>query len=218
MTPPDRTRALAAARDRVTEPEVRRARTRYGLRAGLTALYPGGPDAAARLPFLLAAADRTAALLPGFRLLVTGDGPLRAAVGGHGPHVVCAGGVGEAGDGLAGPVREDRALLGAVAEVLLAPGAVGGLAAESFALRTPLVVTDRTGHGPGFGCLEDGRNVVVAPDDPAAYGSAVAELLTRPRKLACLRRACRAAAQRYTVEGRTARTAHGVEDLVHGIP
>ncbi|WP_353943405.1 glycosyltransferase [Streptomyces sp. HUAS MG91] len=201
--------ALAAARDRITEERVRDVRARYGLRPGLTGLYAGGLDAADRVPFLLAAADRAAALLPGFRLLVAGDGELRAAVERHGAHVVR----------VADAAADDRrALLGAAADVLLAPGAVGGLAADSFALRTPLVVTDRAGTGAGFGCLEDGRNAVVAPDDPDAYGAAVAELLTRPRRLACLRRACRADAQRYTVEGRTARAAYGVEELVHGIP
>ncbi|MYT70008.1 MULTISPECIES: glycosyltransferase [unclassified Streptomyces] len=201
--------ALAAARDRITEERVRATRARYGLRPGLTGLYAGALDGAARVPFLLAAADRTAALLPGFRLLVAGDGERRTAVEDHGPHVVPV--PGASGD-------DHRALLGAVADVLLAPGAVGPLAADSFALRTPLVITDRAERDPGFGCLEDGRNAVVAPDDPDAYGAAVAELLTRPRRLACLRRACRADAQRYTVEGRTARAAHGVEHLVHGIP
>ncbi|MER5951118.1 glycosyltransferase [Streptomyces sp. NPDC001904] len=202
--------ALAGARERVTGAQVRRERVRYGLRPGLTGLYAGALDGAARVPFLLAAADRTAALLPGFRLLVAGDGELRAAVEGHGAHVVpVADAEGDA---------DRTALLGAVADVLLAPGALGTLAADSFALRTPLVTTDRADHGPGFGCLEDGRNAVVAPDDPGAYGAAVAELLTRPRRLACLRRACRAEAQRYTVGGRTARAAYGVEHLVHGIP
>ncbi|MEU6846685.1 glycosyltransferase [Streptomyces sp. NPDC046716] len=184
-------------------------RSRFGLRAGLTGLYVEAVDGGARVAFLLAAADRAAALLPGFRLVVAGDGELREAAERHGAHVVCV--AGAAGD-------DDKALLGAVADVLLAPGAVGALAADSFALRTPLVITERAGTGPGFGCLEDGRNAVVAPDDPDAYGAAVAELLTRPRRLACLRRACRAEAQRYTVEGRTARAAYGVEGLVHGIP
>ncbi|MGY0017525.1 glycosyltransferase [Streptomyces sp. cg35] len=202
---PRRVRALAAARDRVTEGEVRRLRAWHGLTPGLTGLYLGGLDAG-RTPFLLAAADALAARLPGFRLLVAGDGPRRASVERHGPPVAYAGDVGE----------RRAALLGAAAEVMLVPGAVGPHAVDSFALRTPLVTTPWPCAEAELGYLDDGRNAVVAPDEPGAYAAAVAELLTRPRRLACLRRACRADAQRYTVEGTAARTARGVEGLLHG--
>ncbi|MFI7339042.1 glycosyltransferase [Streptomyces sp. NPDC050085] len=198
------TRSLEAARDRVTEVEVRRLRSRHGLTPGLTGLYVGGLDAPKRTPFLLAAADELAARLPGFRLLVAGDGAQRAAVERHGPHVVHVGVVGE----------REKALLGAAADVMLVPGAVGLCAVDSFALRTPLVTTPWPFHGPEFGYLDDGRNAVLAPDDPGAYAAEVAQLLTRPRRLACLRRSCRADAQRYTVEAMARRFAAGVDGLL----
>ncbi|MGH4035874.1 glycosyltransferase family 4 protein [Actinomycetota bacterium Odt1-20B] len=201
------TRSLEAARDRVTEDGVRRLRERHKLTPGLTGLYIGGLDAPKRTPFLLAAADALAARLPGFRLLVAGDGAQRAMTERHGPHVVYVGVAGE----------EDKALLGAASDVMLVPGAVGLCAVDSFALRTPLVTTSWPYHGPEFGYLEAGRNAVVTPDsNPERYATAVAELLTRPRQLASLRRACRADAQRYTVEGMAARFTHGVEGLLHG--
>ncbi|WP_338698626.1 glycosyltransferase [Streptomyces sp. Q6] len=199
-------RALAAARDAVTAEQVRELRTRHGLTPGLTGLYVGGLDAAQRVPFLLAAADAVADRLPGFRLLVAGDGERRAAVERHGPHVVSVGPV----DG------PDKALLGAAADVMLMPGLVGPCAADAFALRTPLVTTRWPVHAPEFGCLDDGRNAVVTPDDRGAYADAVAELLTRPRRLACLRRACRADAQRLPAEDAAARSGHGVEGVLHG--
>ncbi|MEV5606832.1 hypothetical protein [Streptomyces sp. NPDC052225] len=111
-----------------------------------------------------------------------------------------------------------RERAGAAADVMPVPGAVGPRAVDSFALRTPLVTTHWPWHGPEFGYLDDGRNAAVTPHDQHAYVAAVAELLARPRRLAGLRRARRADAQRYTVEGMAARFAHGVEGLLHGTP
>ncbi|WP_199551733.1 glycosyltransferase family 4 protein [Streptomyces sp. N35] len=195
------TTALATARDQVTEGEADALRQRYGLLPGRTGLYIGAVDELKRIPFLLAAADRIAERLPGFRLLVAGDGRQRALVESS-PAAVYVGPV--------DPVRKAR--LGAVADVMLVPGAVGLCAVDSFALRTPLVTTPWAFHGPEFGYLEHGRNAVVAQDD--SYARVVAELLCRPRELARLRRACRCDATRYTVEEMAVRFAGGAEGLL----
>ncbi|MBC9714418.1 glycosyltransferase family 4 protein [Streptomyces sp. TRM66268-LWL] len=198
------TTALADARDRVTESEVRELRARHGLTSGLTGLYIGGLDALKRIGFLLSAAERIAEQLPGFRLLVAGDGAERALVEAC-PAAVYVGTADTAA----------KARLGAVADAMLVPGAVGLCAVDSFALRTPLVTTPWAYHGPEFGYLEHGRNALVVQDD--AYAREVAELLCRPRELARLRRAGRCDAGRYTVEAMAQRFAHGIEGLLtHG--
>ncbi|NGO76238.1 glycosyltransferase family 4 protein [Streptomyces sp. YC504] len=193
--------ALTAARDRVCEAQAQALRERYGLTAGRTGLFIGAVDELKRIPFLLDAAERIAARLPGFRLLVAGTGEQRALV------ESCPSAV------YVGPVdAEGKARLGAVSDVLLMPGAVGLCAVDSFALRTPLVTTPWRYHGPEFGYLEHGRNALVV-DDPA-YADEVVELLCRPRELARLRRACRCDAQRYTVEEMAVRFARGAEGLL----
>ncbi|MFE2235774.1 glycosyltransferase family 4 protein [Streptomyces sp. NPDC059442] len=203
------TTALATARAAVDEAERRALRERHGLTPGRTALYVGGLDALKRIPFLLDAADRVARRLPGFRLVVAGDGahrPLvRAAEAAGGPVVY----VGPVGD-------RDKARLGAVCDVLLVPGAVGLCAVDSFALETPVITCPWPYHGPEFEYLDSGRNALVAPDDPTAYAAAVTGLLRAPHELDRLRSACQADAGRYTVEGMAARFAHGVEGLIHG--
>ncbi|MDG4864551.1 glycosyltransferase family 4 protein [Streptomyces sp. T-3] len=198
------TAALAAARDAVPDDEAARLRQWYGLTQGRTGLYVGGLDELKRIPFLLDAAARIAERVPGFRLLVAGDGQQRALVEAS-PVAAYAGPVDAAG----------KARLGAVSDVMLVPGAVGLCAVDSFALRTPLVTTPWPFHGPEFGYLDHGRNALVTPDD--GYADQVAELLTRPRLLAGLRRACRCDATRYTAEGMATRFAEGIEGLLaHG--
>ncbi|MFG2332752.1 glycosyltransferase family 4 protein [Streptomyces sp. NPDC048604] len=203
------TTALVAARAAVTDSEVAGLRERHGLVPGRTALYVGGLDHLKRIPFLLDAASRIAGLLPGFRLLLAGDGELRPAI--------------RSAEAAGAPIvyrgpadAHDKALLAAVSDVLLVPGAVGLCAVDSFALATPLVTCPWPYHGPEFEYLEDGRNALLAPDDPQAYADAVAGLLVRPDVLARLSRACQADAARYTVEGMAARFAGGVEGLIHG--
>ncbi|TGB06997.1 glycosyltransferase family 4 protein [Streptomyces sp. MZ04] len=203
------TTALAAARDAVTDADVAALRERHGLTQGRTGLYIGGLDKLKRTPFLIEAAERVARQLPGFRLIVAGDGthrPLVQAAQASGGPVVYLGTVGD----------RDKALLGAASDVLLVPGAVGLCAVDSFALRTPVITCPWPYHGPEFEYLVSGRNALVAPDDPEAYATAVVGLLTEPRELSRLRRTCQADATRYTVEGMAARFARGVEGLIHG--
>ncbi|MFD1658045.1 glycosyltransferase family 4 protein [Streptomyces caeni] len=197
-------RALAAVRDAVTESEVAGVCQRYGLTRGATGLYIGGLDRNKRIPFLLDAAEEIARRVPGFRLLVAGDGAQRGLVAAAGGPVVPV-----------GPVQgRDKALLGAAADVMLVPGTVGLCAVDSFALRTPLVTCVWPYHSPEFEYLEDGRNALVVDGDVDTYAVAVAELLTGPARLAELRVACRADAERYTVEEMAGRFAGGVERMI----
>ncbi|GAA1358201.1 glycosyltransferase family 4 protein [Streptomyces beijiangensis] len=200
------TASLAAAREKVGDTELREFRERYGLTAGRTGLYIGALDTPKRVPFLLDAAEELARRIPGFRLLVAGDGAERALVEGAGPAVVYTG---TASD-------RDKALLGAAADIMLTPGAVGLCAVDSFALRVPVATTRWPFHGPEFSYLEHGRNALITTDDPDAYSDAVMQLLCSPRRLASMRRSCRVDAQRYTVEGMAAAFAHGTERMIHG--
>ena len=169
-------------------------REQYGLVIGRTALYLGGLDAPKRIPFLLQCADRhlvdEAAARPGSPVIA------------------------------AGRIEGQRiALLGAVSDVMLMPGRVGLCAVDSFALRTPIVTTDWPWHAPEFEYLTDGRNAVVAPDEPAAYVAAVTGLLRDPAMLTDLARACECDAAEYTTEGMARRFCDGVlQMMAHGRP
>ncbi|MFE2428916.1 glycosyltransferase family 4 protein [Streptomyces sp. NPDC059373] len=207
------TSALIRTRDRASRPgtaeqaQAVALRQRYGLTPGRTALFLGGLDAPKRIAFLLDAARRVADELPGFRLLVAGEGADRdlvdAAARAGGP-VVPLGRV-------TGP---HTALLGTVSDVMLMPGRVGLCAVDSFALRTPIITTDWPWHAPEFEYLADGRNALVVPDDPGAYSRAVTTLLRDADRLASLRAACERHAAEYTIEGMAARFSDGVLRLL----
>lgn len=183
-------------------------RRRHHLTPGRTALFVGGLDAPKRIPFLLESAERIARELPGFRLLVAGEGADRSLVD-------------EAASRPGSPVLavgyaagRDAALLGAVSDVMLMPGRVGLCAVDSFALRTPVVTTQWPWHAPEFEYLADGRNALVTPDHPGSYAEAVTALLRDPARLALLREACGTAAAEYTVEGMAARFCDGALRLL----
>lgn len=199
------TTALRTALDRVTPEQVRGFRARHGLVPGRTGYFLGGLDAPKRIPFLLAAAHLTVRRLPGFRLLVAGDGVHRRlveqAAARPDPAVVCLGPV---------PDAAGKALLAAASDVLLMPGAVGLVAVDSLALGTPVVTTVDAPHRPEFEYLEHGRNALVVPGTPGEFADATAALLTDPGRLAALRRACGEDAAHYSGEAMSARFAGGL--------
>lgn len=198
------TAALSGARARVGAQRLQAFRERYQLMPGRTAIYLGGLDASKRTSFLLAAAQSVARQLPGFRLLVAGNGAQRHLVeeaAEHGGETVYLGNV--FGDG-------DRALLGAAADLMLAPGAVGLCAAVSFALRTPVVTVPWPGHGPEFEYLKHGQNALISPNGVDAFCETVVKVLQDPRLLDRLKKGCEEEARKYTMEQTSLRFADGV--------
>lgn len=210
------TASLAAARAAVPAERVRELRERHGLTPGRTALHLGPLDASQRLPFLLAAAELAGRRLPGFRLLVAGPGgPVGGGADGTPSSLVES-----AAEGSPSVVRheagteEEKALLGAAADVLLVPGAVGPCVPDSFALGLPVVTVPLAGHGPEFEYLEHRRNALVVHGAAREFADAVVDVLASPERLAGLGAACLADASRYTVEGMSRCFAAGIEGLL----
>ncbi|WP_225097423.1 glycosyltransferase family 4 protein [Streptomyces sp. CoH27] len=198
------TTALREARARVAEDRLQAFRERHRLVPGRTAVYLGGLDTIKRTRFLLAAAASIARRLPGFRLLVAGDGAERHLVeqaDARGEETVYLGNVFD---------DEKRALLGQAADLMLAPGAVGLCAVVSFALQTPVVTVPQLGHGPEFEYLEHGRNSLIAPNDVESFARTVADALCDPTLLGRLKKGCEADARIYTLERFSASFADGV--------
>jgi L-malate glycosyltransferase len=111
-----------------------------------------------------------------------------------------------------GPVAGTRKIewLG-VAEVLIAPGAVGLGLVEAFAAGVPTVVCEGGGHGPELAYLESGVNGLMVPATPQSLARAVLSLLQEVPLAQRLREGCRAAADRYTLEAMVANFCDGVD-------
>ncbi|MCQ4079688.1 glycosyltransferase [Streptomyces sp. RB6PN25] len=208
------TAALSATADRARRPGTAEyadtlvLRERYGLVTGRTALFLGGLDAPKRIPFLLESARRIASRLPGFRLLVAGDGTDRnlveEAASRPGSPVVAVGHT----------TGRRTALLGAVSDVMLMPGRVGLCAVDSFTLRTPIVTTDWPWHAPEFEYLTDGCNSLVTADDVTSYTGAVVDLLGNRSRLEQIRAACLRDSADYTVQGMATRFCDGLHRML----
>ena len=144
--------------------------------------------------------------VPGFRLLVAGDGPDRpiaeAAARQH-PWLTYLGRV----EGV-----EERAKLLAAADALLVPGLVGLVVLDGFAAGVPLVTAAYSYHSPEIEYLEPEVNGVAVREAESveAYAAAVVRVLRDRVLRERLRAGCLESAGRYTVEAMVGRFATGV--------
>lgn len=188
------TRALARQREDCSPSQIAALRGSLGLE-GAVGLFCGGMYPLKRLPFLLSAARAVHRAVPGFHLLLVGDGidaPLaRAAADEHDwVHYV-------------GPkVGGAQIPFFALADVLLMPGLVGLAVLDSFALHVPLITSATGEHSPEIAYLQDGVNGVIVEDggQPEAFASAVIDILRDRPLLDRLRQGCKEAECVYTLE------------------
>lgn len=197
------TSALVRDRSAIDAGQIARLRATLGFGDAPVGAFLGSLYADKRLDFLLAAAQRIRAAIPGFRLLVIGDGPERGKVDRwqrEHPWVRWVG---------ARSGREKMAHL-ATAQVLLNPGAVGLVMLDAFAAGVPLATTDCRIHGPEIAYLCNAVNGIMTSDRVEAYAEAVARLLRDPAQHARLCEACLAGAAQYSIEDMTRRFVAGI--------
>lgn len=174
-----------------------------------TALYIGALDEGKRISWLIEAARTAHAACPDFRLLIAGDGrdrPMVEAAAAENDWIVYGGSM----FGL----RKAVAL--ASSEIIVMPGRVGLTAVDSFAAETPIVTTNWPWHAPEFEYLSHGVNAVIAADDATKYGEAIASLLNDKGRLDSLRKGCRQAAERYSIENMAENFIDGLRRRVIG--
>jgi glycosyltransferase involved in cell wall biosynthesis len=194
---------LAELRDDVSVDEQRRLREQLDLPAQNVCLYLGALDASKRIGFLLEACAIVASRIPDFVLVVAGDGPERARIEASRASHVWLRYVGRAN-------HQQKAKLGAVSDALLMPGAVGLVAVDSLALRTPIITTRWPYHGPEVDYLEDGVNARIAGDNVDEFAQAVEQVLLDRTEIARLKAQCAAATPRYALERMVENFASGV--------
>jgi glycosyltransferase involved in cell wall biosynthesis len=174
--------------------------SRVGLFCG--SLYPDK-----RVDYMMAAADRIHAELPGFRLVVIGDGPsapdIRAAaetrkwvkyVG------VCKG--------------IEKAAYFRLADVVFNPGAVGLHVLDAFCAGLPIATTLEARHGPELAYLKNGHNGIIANGDAKNYSKKIIDLLSDPSEYTHLCTGAREGAKRYTLQNMVNRFVEGIEESI----
>ena len=197
------TARLRSHRDAITTTQRLELQRSLRLTDGRTALFLGALDSSKRIGFLLAAAEALATELPGFTLVVAGDGPLRQSVEGVAGSVPWLRYVGPA-------VGVEKAHVASVADVMLNPGRVGLTVVDSFALGVPMITTDWPWHAPEFAYIKDGVNGVVTADVFSAFVAATKKLLIDPVALRQLQQRCAASADAFRVDVMVDRFTDGI--------
>jgi glycosyltransferase involved in cell wall biosynthesis len=178
----------------------RHLKIREGDRVGL---YCGSLYAEKRVPYLLNAAMRIAAIEPHFRLLIVGGGSeadLVRRASNDNPCVVYA-----------GPLfGRDKAICFRMAEIFLNPGSVGLAILDSFAAGLPFVTTEEALHGPEIDYLDKGANGLMVSGNEEVFVNAVVDLMCDPGRLALMRQGALESATRYTVENMVKNMSNGI--------
>lgn len=167
-------------------------------------LYCGSLYPDKRLDLLVAAADLVQARVPGFRLVVVGDGPSRATVTDAAATRPWLHWVGvQRGVAKAAWFR--------TAQVYLSPGAVGLHVLDAFCAGVPMITTEGARHGPEVSYLVSGENGYIVAAEAAAYADVVLRLLGDAAELARIRGAAARDARRYTLDHMVRRFIEGIE-------
>jgi len=196
--------SLITARTAVSSAEVESFRSLHGLTAGHTALFLGGISESKNIETLVAAARLVAARDPQFRVVVAGDGPLRGLIENaaqpNGPLVP----VGNAFD------DSLKATIGSACDLMIAPGLVGLVAVDSFALGLPMVATPEWPQAPEFEYLEHNRNCLLTSATATGFAQATLRLIEDVELRQELRTNCLAAAPEFRLSGMVDRFSAGV--------
>jgi L-malate glycosyltransferase len=203
------TSALAAEVEGVSDGEVERLRRELGVGAGPIGLFVGALVPEKRLEFLLQAGTVIHQAIPGFELVIAGDGAMQDWVS-HAvsdrPWLHYAG----------QRFGRDLAALMKLSSFLLVPAWVGLVVTDSFAAGRPLFTSRSAMHPPEVEYVDHGRNGLLIDDggDPRRYAAGVVAALQKPGLLDELQRGSRGDADRYGIEDMTVRFADGIEDAL----
>lgn len=160
-----------------------------------------------RIDLLVDVAKRLHDADPSFRLVVVGDGPVRADLEELLANKSWARCVGT-------QYGLDKAAWFRLATVQISPGAVGLHILDSFASGVPLFTTDNARHGPEIDYLDHGRNGFILEDDPDVQAKAILDLLNDPPRCRAVTEAGLADAERYTVDNMVTNFVNGIVECL----
>lgn len=197
------TTTFAEQCEAVTTADVAAFREHWKLGEGPLGVFVGSLYADKRVEFLLQAGAALAARLPGFHLIVIGDGPQRPLVEStarRAPWLRYEG----------VKYGNEKAVCMRSAQIVLNPGLVGLGILDAFAAALPLITTDSKLHSPEIDYLRNGENGIMTTDSLDAYVDACARLLADPEERARMGRAARLDAAHYTLDNMAAHFCEGV--------
>ncbi|MCG2722789.1 MAG: glycosyltransferase family 4 protein [Thermodesulfovibrionales bacterium] len=199
------TRRLVAAQQNVTQAQLQHIKRDLGIKGDNICLYTGGMYPEKRLDFLIEACVQIRKDISDFEMIFIGGGPddskIKEAAEKHkwihylGPKF-----------------DEEKVPYFMVSKLFLMPDAVGLSVLDAFALKTPLITTNSSHHGPEISYLVDGVNGVIVREsnDPSVYAAQVSRLLKDDKAREKLIAGCCIAREKYSIEEMAERFAEGV--------
>lgn len=189
----------------ISAEELSRLRNELDLSAdGRLGIFCGSIYPDKKLDFMVKAAELIHAKLPGFRLVVIGDGPSAVELENLIKDKAWVHWVG---------VRKgvEKAAYFRLADVILNPGLVGLHVLDAFCAGAPMFTTNNARHSPEIAYLDHGVNGFIVADDPAVYAEAVLGLLQNKSQLEIVRKAAGDAAKKYTLDRMVSNFVAGIE-------
>jgi glycosyltransferase involved in cell wall biosynthesis len=197
------TKSLALDLELVTADDLLNLRRQLDIGEGPVGLYLGSLYGEKRIDFMLEAARRIAERVPGFRMVVIGNGPERSKV--------------EVAFSQYSWMRfpgsmhgRDKALYLRLADIFLNPGMVGLTILDSFVAGVAMVTTDCGIHSPEIDYLVNGENGLMTENTIEAYVEAVTQLLRNKEQLALLCKGAKQSAAHYSIENMADNFSHGI--------
>ena len=188
----------------ITDADLATARHALGIGAGApVGIFCGSLDPYKRLDFLVEAADRIHAQVPGFHCVVMGDGPSM-------PYVRDAATMRPWLHLLGARKGLEKALYFRLANLMLNPGLVGLHIVDAFCGGLVLFTTSNALHGPEIAYLRHGENGFATGDSTEEYAETVLRLLRDPAHFSRVKAAALADAERYTLDNMVQRFTDGI--------
>lgn len=191
---------------KVTQQQIDAIYSYYNISAPhLTCLYCGGLYPDKKLDFLIAAGEKIHKTLPGFSLIVVGDGPEAHKINEASlkfPWLHSAGP--RFGNELATYLR--------CANAMLMPGLVGLVIIDCFLAKVPLFTTMNNIHSPEIAYLNHGENGIMTPYNTDDYSKAVLSFFQHHSKK--LRDGCLKSGQKYSLDNMVTNFATGIEQCL----
>jgi glycosyltransferase involved in cell wall biosynthesis len=189
---------------RLISPEdIQKKRQELQLDGGQIGLYLGSLYKEKRIDFLIDAAIKIRQKIPLFQLLIAGAGPEQ--------DLVEAAAKTYSWIYYVGPVKEhDKAMVLALADVILNPGLVGLGVLDSFASGKPMLTTDCGLHSPEISYLISGVNGLITVNDINIFSDTAIHLLNDSAMLSDLSRGALSSASNYTITNMVSRIHTGI--------
>jgi L-malate glycosyltransferase len=159
------------------------------------------------IPMLLETARLVKLKLPGFHLVIIGNGPDRPwleSVITSEPWIHYLG----------SKFARESALHYKMADVFLLSGTAGLAVVDSFAAGLPFLATRLPTHPPEISYVIDGENGCLAPHEPHAFASTIVRVLSDPVMMNKLRSGANASGKRYTIQAMVDNFKRGIEQCL----